>query len=64
MLVTREHISFCAFVGQQAAQLTFDIVGREVVGYQFGNQLFVGQDVNQREMANGEEERLQPAYPA
>lgn len=61
MFVLREHLFCIGLVGKQALQFGGKVRDGEVIGEQFADDLFAGDDVDEREMAKGEDEGLCPA---
>ena len=60
MLVVRKHLIFICFIGQQALQFIRHTIACKLIGYTFFDNLFAGDNIDERKMLDGEEERLRP----
>ena len=62
MFVFGKHLFFIVRIVEKALQLVGHVRHRELVGDTFSDDLFAADDIDEREVWDGEQERLGPPY--
>ena len=59
-----EHLFFIRFVGQDMLQFLGYFLYGKIIGQAFFDHFFAGNDINRREIADRENQRLSPTKPS